>query len=305
MLKLRQVASPNSAIWLVEPRVIIGSESGCNLVLRGAEIAPQQLEIDVEHENLKLTQLAPGAEVTVNGSLLNPGAEVDLRVGDLLCVGEIELEVVDPKRISESRARFSPVAERDAGWALKANHSALANRIYPVSGTTLVGRSSECDIVLAAAHLSRRHAQLSLRNGALFVKDLGSVNGTFLNGERVAEARLKRGDELRFDTLSFGVLGPSEDMDKTTIRKVSDTLEPPPQRTHAKGSEPSGSVVPEPGAGMVEASAEGAPDNSSGPTASASPAEPVTARSGAYTRRILLGCGVLLLAAAGILVSMR
>ena len=54
----------------------------------------------------------------------------------------------------------------------------------------------------------------------LFVKDLDSANGTFLNGKRVAEARVKRGDELRFDALTFGVMGPSDDMAKTTVRQV-------------------------------------------------------------------------------------
>src|SRR5690606_311324 len=58
--------------------------------------------------------------------------------------------------------------------------------------------------------------------GLLYVRDLGSANGTFLNGERVNEARVRRGDELRFDTLSFGVIGPpSEDLDKTSIRPLS------------------------------------------------------------------------------------
>src|SRR5690606_30727816 len=97
----------------------------------------------------------------------------------------------------------------------------LANRVFPLAENNTVGRSSDCDISLSAAHLSRRHAQLQVVDGLLFVKDLGSANGTFLNGKQVAEARVKRGDELRFDTLSFGVIGPADDLAKTTVRSGS------------------------------------------------------------------------------------
>jgi pSer/pThr/pTyr-binding forkhead associated (FHA) protein len=55
-------------------------------------------------------------------------------------------------------------------------------------------------------------------DGLLFVKDLGSANGTFLNGKQIVESRVKRGDELRFDALSFGVIGPADDLAKTTVR---------------------------------------------------------------------------------------
>ncbi|HSC67967.1 MAG TPA: FHA domain-containing protein, partial [Cellvibrio sp.] len=111
----------------------------------------------------------------------------------------------------------------------KANHTALANRVFPLKEINVIGRASECDISLAAAHLSRRHAQLQIIDGMLFVKDLDSANGTYLNGKRVAEARVKRGDELRFDALTFGVMGPSDDLAKTTVRKAitkADITEP-------------------------------------------------------------------------------
>jgi pSer/pThr/pTyr-binding forkhead associated (FHA) protein len=82
----------------------------------------------------------------------------------------------------------------------------------------VVGRSNECDITLSTAHLSRRHAKLFVDNGLLYVKDLESSNGTYLNGKRITEARVMRGDELRFDALSFGIIGPTDDIDKTTLR---------------------------------------------------------------------------------------
>ena len=70
-----------------------------------------------------------------------------------------------------------------------------------------IGRTAPADIVLADSEVSRAHCRLTLDNGILTVADLGSTNGTFVNGERVEGRRqLHRGDlvqigdtELRFE----------------------------------------------------------------------------------------------------------
>jgi hypothetical protein len=58
----------------------------------------------------------------------------------------------------------------------------------------IVGRLQGCDICLADANVSRRHAELCLMDGDWFVADLDSTNGTMLNGEPVTRARLRDGD---------------------------------------------------------------------------------------------------------------
>jgi DNA-binding NtrC family response regulator len=56
----------------------------------------------------------------------------------------------------------------------------------PETGTVTIGRAPECDVQLADAACSRRHAQLHIADGALTLEDLGSHNGTRINGERVS-----------------------------------------------------------------------------------------------------------------------
>jgi hypothetical protein len=60
-----------------------------------------------------------------------------------------------------------------------------------------LGRSSSCQLVFADDTVSRRHAALVVRDGAWHVVDLGSSNGTFVNGRRVLEAEVRPGDELQ------------------------------------------------------------------------------------------------------------
>lgn len=214
MLKLRLKNKQHGAVWLVEPKVSIGRNSGNDLVLEDSSVAAQHAEILVKHEKLTLVNTS-GESVLVNNK---PVADrTVLNVNDQLQLGKVALEVIDPKQT----ARVSPPTE-STGWALKANHAALANRVFSIKAETVIGRSNDCDITLAAAHLSRRHVKLVVEDGLLYARDLGSANGTFLNGERITEARVRRGDELRFDTLSFGVIGPaSEDLDKTSVRPLA------------------------------------------------------------------------------------
>lgn len=223
MLKIRFKDNKYNAVWLVEPKITIGRSATNALVIDDPLASDVHMEVLVDNEHLTLRNLIPTQPIVVNGQTVTGACE--LKPDDQITLGKVELVVIDPKRearvIAEESANVTQLrAPKSTGWSLKANHSALANRVFPLKELNVIGRAAECDISLAAAHLSRRHAQLQIIDGMLFVKDLESANGTFLNGKRVAEARVKRGDELRFDALTFGVMGPSDDMAKTTVRTV-------------------------------------------------------------------------------------
>ena len=80
---------------------------------------------------------------------------------------------------------------------------------YVVSGDVIVGRSKQADLRIEEGYVSRRHARLWLEAGRLMVEDLGSANGTFLNGERLATRKcLLPGDRICFDESEFYVEAP-------------------------------------------------------------------------------------------------
>lgn len=223
MLKIRFKDNKYNAVWLVEPKITIGRSATNALVVDDPIVADVHLEVLVDNENLTLKNLVPSCPVKVNEMEVSGACE--LKPDDEITLGAIELIVIDPKReskaVTEDAGNVTQLRPaKPTGWSLKSNHAALGNRVFPLKELTVIGRANDCDISLPAAHLSRRHAQLQVVDGMLFVKDLGSANGTFVNGKQVSEARVKRGDELRFDALSFGVLGPADDMAKTTVRKL-------------------------------------------------------------------------------------
>jgi FHA domain/Abnormal spindle-like microcephaly-assoc'd, ASPM-SPD-2-Hydin len=64
---------------------------------------------------------------------------------------------------------------------------------------TIIGRAATCDLMLASEHVSREHAVVRVHDGEYAVEDLGSKNGTLLNGQRLTgQQRLRDGDRLSF-----------------------------------------------------------------------------------------------------------
>ena len=68
---------------------------------------------------------------------------------------------------------------------------------------TTIGRVEENAFQIAEPSVSSRHAEILLRGSDIVVKDLGSTNGTFINGEKITEAVLKPGQTLRFGNIEL------------------------------------------------------------------------------------------------------
>lgn len=64
----------------------------------------------------------------------------------------------------------------------------------------LIGRSSDLDMVLVEDMVSRHHATISCLDNEIWVEDVGSTNGTFVNGEKITRVRLKEGDRILIGT---------------------------------------------------------------------------------------------------------
>lgn len=71
--------------------------------------------------------------------------------------------------------------------------------------TVVMGRSRSCDLRLPSTDASRRHAEIVTDGDGFLLRDLGSTNGTFVNGERVEERSLRPGDRIQIgaDTILF------------------------------------------------------------------------------------------------------
>jgi hypothetical protein len=67
---------------------------------------------------------------------------------------------------------------------------------FPLDGVLTIGRSTESDVVLSDPQVSRIHARIVLDEGRVAIEDAGSLNGTYVNGERTGRARLSANDAI-------------------------------------------------------------------------------------------------------------
>ena len=79
-----------------------------------------------------------------------------------------------------------------------------SQKVIPLrTSVTVIGRRHSCDLCIPLMSVSKRHCQLYHDNGMLKIRDLGSRNGTILNGKPVEEAVIHAGDCIKIGPLGF------------------------------------------------------------------------------------------------------
>jgi pSer/pThr/pTyr-binding forkhead associated (FHA) protein len=187
--------------------ITIGRHLDNDLVVAGEDVRDY-------HARLELTPRGPRVFPLEGANLLVDNVAVghfrDLMPGDTLVMGQHQLTLI------------SEQPEQSIHWAL---HAPNASEGHKLSGTLLtIGRGDSCDLQILEGHVSRHHARLEAIGDTVWLKDLGSSNGSYVNGERLAGAvRVYHGDELTFDIARYQLIGDHPEL--TPIRPVTAVAE--------------------------------------------------------------------------------
>ena len=113
------------------------------------------------------------------------------------------------------------------GYALKFISGKYQGGEFPLKGDKqlIIGRSSELDIVLVEDMVSRKHAKITLTGSKITIEDLGSTNGTFVNGEKVKSSRLKEGDRILVGTSILKLVKAGANAPELSDAQVKQNLE--------------------------------------------------------------------------------
>ena len=106
----------------------------------------------------------------------------------------------------------------------------------------IIGRSSDLDMVLVEDMVSRRHAKITSTDMEVYIQDLGSTNGTFVNGEKISRSRLNEGDRVLVGTSIMKVVGADERSFSQTEAEARRRLEAGAQRQSTAGRPMSGVI---------------------------------------------------------------
>jgi|HubBroStandDraft_4_1064222.scaffolds.fasta_scaffold01224_5 hypothetical protein len=160
--------------------------------------------------NGRLGNLMPSVYCTGCGEANPEGARFCSQCGTPLVRRQGERVADTTSTISLGGSEFDDVGEETSAdsaavAALPPGTALLAVRRGPNAGSqflldsdlTLVGRHPDSDIFLDDVTVSRRHAEFYRHHGRFTVRDVGSLNGTYVNRERIEEAQLSEGDEVQ------------------------------------------------------------------------------------------------------------
>lgn len=194
---------------------------------RGADgrpgLVPDQFIVGLHPDDL--AALAPADELAselasgalsfarAHGYALRERPRVTLQPDPALRPGEAEVEaafspaqdaLVGVDRGEGGTRVFEVPVVRSPDVVIEVQEPGRAARQVPVSGAPIrIGRAPECEIVLRDSGVSRRHARLFARDGVLVLTDLGSTNGTLVNGNRITEVALGAGDRIQLGASSL------------------------------------------------------------------------------------------------------
>jgi len=112
----------------------------------------------------------PGSETTMSFDVEEEGDEVDL---------------------------LAALGIKGPALVVRSGGGMAGQSFQPADGRTLIGRSPECEVFLDDVTVSRRHAELMREEDTVTIRDLGSLNGTYVNRKRIESVVLEDDDEVQ------------------------------------------------------------------------------------------------------------
>ncbi len=181
--------------FALSQRFSIGRHQSNDLTLIGTDLLDHHARGQLDERGIQIIPLN-NSSLEVNGLMVSEPWR--LVPDDVFKVGSQRFAVTDN----------AEAPKESLDWAVH-----YKGEEVEIQGDVTIGRGSSAGISFNNAHISREHARLFVSTGNLWLLDLNSANGTFVNGKRLhGGCRLFHGDELSFDQLAMQVVGEGQDL---------------------------------------------------------------------------------------------
>ncbi len=210
-MKLLFPAGEHEQVRLQGESLRIGSGKDCDIRITADGVALHHLLLRQDQGDWWAEVDDPDKVVEINGTRVREREKI--KPGDAILLSSVRIRVVASVDHAPQSATRSDIVQEDDGrtrvrqalprFSLRGVSGEVFGKTIPLHGKTVIGRQQGCDVVLADPAISREHVRITVYPDGVKVEDLGSANGTFINGKRIAEGWLEDGDELKLDTMRF------------------------------------------------------------------------------------------------------
>lgn len=224
MMKLVFPAGDRPQMLLDQGVYRIGSAADADVPLSADGIEPLHCELQVGVQGVQM-RVPHGIHVLVNERPVD--GLIALRADDTLGLASTRIRLLDAGTPHATHA--NPAARNDDDinatmvrpvvpkFVLRGLSGEQFGRTFPLHASLNIGRADDAGLRIAQDGISRMHARLTPAGDEVLVEDMGSANGTWLNGKRITRAQAVHGDEIRFDTQRFQLLVPGQPLQARAI----------------------------------------------------------------------------------------
>ncbi len=173
--------------WFSADAVVLGREPSCDLYLEDALVSRRHARLEARPDGFWLADLGSANRTYLSGKAVEPNTPVFLGAGHLVQIGPYQLEVMGVSVSQPPDAGPVGPESLSSGYVIRFRMGEGAWIETPVAGEELViGRDGDCSLLLRHHTVSRHHARLNVIESRLWLTDLGSTNGTQLNGSPIS-----------------------------------------------------------------------------------------------------------------------
>ncbi len=217
MYQVRLKETGKDPVWIVPPKLSIGSANDNDIILKKDGIKQHHADLVLKDHLIYLLPDKSANDVLINGKKISQSHP--LKQADIIQLCNTELEILEPKS-NDLTHDFIQDSISDK-WYIEIISGAQVGQRYPLKKSNTIGRSPDCGIQFIEDNISRKHARLDIIGGAVKITDMGSANGCLVNDTKITSAYARPGDILKIGQTELSIGGPFLDADKTVISAPS------------------------------------------------------------------------------------
>lgn len=195
--------------------ITIGRNTSNVVVIQNSVVSGNHAEINLVDNQLYIKDLGSTNGTFVDHVKIPHGQSISMGQKTISLSGVVTIQV----RNSSEHRSFSgsqPQLNHDIG-----NIGTKIQQLLQQKGSVIFGRSEGADIKIDNNLVSRQHAKISSSGGQIFLEDLGSMNGTFVNGQRIkGRVQISSSDDIIIGRLRFSLTGSAVDISKEIAIKT-------------------------------------------------------------------------------------